>query len=132
MQSKLMYLSDLKFNIETWKRELRFHFHEMDTFQDKLEEIVTRNQDPDILKKLEVFQNRIMIEKDAISKLMHRCRNKMANILNVDFNENIDGRLQNEQRTLQDDMRTYIKLHYDLKEEMMDYFLEVLREEPVN
>jgi hypothetical protein len=132
MQAKLMYLSDLRFNIETWKRELRFHFNEMDTFQEKLEEIVTRRQSSDILKKLEVFQNRIMIEKDAISKLLHRCRNKMANIINVDINENIDGRLQNEQRTLQEDMRTYIKLHYELKEEMMDYFLQVLREEPVS
>ena len=82
--------------------------------------------DPVVLIKLEVFQNRIMIEKNAISKLLHRCRNKMVNINNVDFNENIDGRLQNEQRTLREDMRTYIKLHYDLKEEMMDYFLEVL------
>ncbi|WP_111682574.1 hypothetical protein [Winogradskyella tangerina] len=126
MQTKLMYLSDLRFNIDTWKRELRFHFNEMDTFEEKLEEIVKREQDPMNLIKLEVFQNRIMIEKDAISKLLHRCRNKIANINNVDFNENIDGRLQNEQRTLKEDMRTYIKLHYDLKEEMMDYFLEVL------
>ncbi len=126
MQSKVMYLSDLKFNIETWKRELRFHFNEMDTFQEKLEDIVGRLDNPIEFKKLEVFQNRIMIEKNAISKLMHRCRNKMVNINNADFNENIDGRLQNEQHTLKDDMRTYIKLHYDLKEELMDFFLEVL------
>ena len=126
MQSKVMYLSDLKFNIDTWKRELRFHFNEMDTFQEKLEEIVPRIEGDISKKKLEVFQNRIMIEKDAISKLMHRCRNKMANINNTDFNENIDGRLQNEQHTLKEDMRTYIKLHYDLKEELMDFFLEIL------
>ena len=67
-----------------------------------------------------------MIEKDAISKLMHRCKAKMKNIHLADFNENIDGRLQNEQHTLRDDMRTYIRLHYDLKEEMMAYFLEWL------
>ncbi len=126
MQSKVMYLSDLKFNIETWRRELRFHLNEMDTFQDKLEEVVQRKQEHLVLVKLEVFQNRIVIEKDAISKLLHRCRNKMANINNTDFNENIDGRLQNEQNTLKEDMRTYIKLHYDLKEELMNYFLEVL------
>jgi len=126
MQSKVMYLSDLKFNIETWKRELRFHFNEMDTFQEKLEEIVPRIDGHISMKKLEVFQNRIMIEKDVISKLMHRCRNKIANINNADFNENIDGRLQNEQHTLKEDMRTYIKLHYDLKEELMDFFIEVL------
>ncbi|OZV68451.1 hypothetical protein [Winogradskyella aurantia] len=126
MQSKIMYLSDLKFNIDTWRRELRFHLNEMDTFQERLEEIVQREKDPLAFIKLEVFQNRIMIEKNAISKLLHRCRNKIANINNANLNENRDGRLQNEQHTLKEDMRTYIKLHYDLKEDMMDYFLEVL------
>ncbi|MBU2927196.1 hypothetical protein [Winogradskyella psychrotolerans] len=126
MQSKILYLSDLKFNIETWKRELRFHFNEMDTFQEKLEELVPRIDDAIGYKKLEVFQNRIMIEKDAIKKLMHRCRNKMAAINNSDFNESIDGRLQNEQHTLKEDMRMYIKMHYELKENLMDFFIEVL------
>ena len=124
MQTKVLYLSDLKFNLETWKRELRFHFNEMDTFQEKLEEIAEREYNHKALKSLEVFQNRIMIEKDAISKLLHRIRNKMVSINKVNYEESIDGRLRNEQHTLREDMRTYIKLHYDLKEEMMDYFLE--------
>tara|TARA_R110000787_G_scaffold108621_2_gene217026 strand:- start:7524 stop:7904 length:381 start_codon:yes stop_codon:yes gene_type:complete len=126
MESKVLYLSDLKFNLKTWKRELRFHFNEMDTFQEKLEEIAAREQGIKALKPLEVFQNRIMIEKDAISKLMHRCKAKMKIINAVNYNENIDKRLQNEHSNLRDDMRTYIKLHYDLKEEMMNYFLEWL------
>lgn len=121
MQTKVSYLSDLKFNLDTWKRELRFHFNEMDTFEEKLEEISVREFDKDATVPLEKYQNKIMIEKDAISKLMHRIRNKMANINKADFNEHIDGRLQNEQHTLKEDMRTYIKMHYDLKEEMMDY-----------
>lgn len=126
MQTKVLYLSDLKFNLETWKRELRFHFNEMDTFQEKLEEIASREFGKKALQPLEIFQNRIMIEKDAISKLMHRCKNKMKNIHSTNYNENIDGRLQTEQHTLRDDMRDYIKLHYELKEEMMSYFLEWL------
>ncbi len=92
MQSKVLYLSDLKFNLETWKRELRFHFNEMDTFQEKLEEIAAREQGIKALRPLEVYQNRIMIEKDAISKLMHRCKRKMKNINHVNYNETIDGR----------------------------------------
>ncbi|WP_347925894.1 hypothetical protein [Pontimicrobium sp. SW4] len=126
MQAKVSYLSDLKFNLETWKRELRFHFNEMDTFEEKLEEIASREFGKQATIPLENFQNKIMIEKNAISKLMHRIRNKMANINNADFNETIDGRLQNEQHTLKEDMRTYIKMHYDLKEDMMDYFREWL------
>ena len=126
MQAKVSYLSDLKFNLETWKRELRFHFNEMDTFEEKLEEIASREFGKQATVPLENFQNKIMIEKNAISKLMHRIRNKMAEITNADFNENIDGRLQNEQHTLKEDMRTYIRMHYDLKEDMMDYFREWL------
>lgn len=126
MHTKVAYLSDLKFNLDTWKRELKFHKDEMENFEDKLEEIALREYNTRALKPLENFQNRIMIEKDVISKLIHRINNKMKNIANADFKESIDGTLQNEQHSLRDDMRTYIKLHYDLKEEMMDYFLQWL------
>ena len=122
LATKVSYLSDLKFNLETWKRELRFHFNEMDTFEEKLEEIASREFDKRATKKIENFQNRIMIERNEISKLMHRCKRKMNNLLIADYNENIDGRLMQQQRPLKDDMRQYIRMHYDLKEEMMDFF----------
>ncbi len=105
---------------------MRFHFDEMDTFQEKLEEIASREFGQDAIKSLEVFQNRIMLEKSAISKLKHRCKHKLRNIHLTDINENIDGRLRNEQNDLRGDMRRYVKMHYDLKEEMMDYFAEYL------
>ncbi len=114
MQIKVSYLSDLKFNLETWKRELRFHFNEMDTFEEKLEEIAGREFGKKATVPLENFQNRIMLEKAAISKLMHRCKKKMNKINSADFNEEIDGRLQKSQHTLREDMRTYIRMHYDL------------------
>ena len=126
MQTKVSYLSDLRFNLETWKRELRFHYNEMDTFQEKLEEIASREFDKRALKSIEQFQNRITIEKNEISKLMHRCKRKMNNIAFADLTEQLDGRLQNEQGRLSGDMRHYIKMHYGLKEEMMDFFAKWL------
>jgi hypothetical protein len=126
MQTKVSYLSDLKFNLETWRRELRFHFNEMDTFEEKLEEIAAREFDKRAMLQIEQFQNRIEIERNEISKLMHRCKNKLNNLHVVDLNESIDGRLLFEQKPLKDDMRQYINLHYDLKEEMMNFFSEWL------
>lgn len=126
MQTKVSYLSDLMFNLETWKRELRFHFNEMDTFEEKLEAIASREFGKKATVPLENFQNRIMLEKAAISKLMHRCKKKMKRIQLADYSEDIDGRLSTEQHSLKDDMRNYIRMHYDLKEEMMKYFLEWL------
>lgn len=126
MQTKVSYLSDLKFNLDTWKRELKFHKNEMETFQEKLEEIASRKFGKKAAKPLETFQNRIMLENAAISKLLHRIANKTKSINTANFDEEIDGKLQYEQTTLRDDMRTYIKLHYDLKEAMMDFFLKWL------
>ena len=126
MQTKVSYLSDLKFNLDTWRRELRFHFNEMDTFEEKLEEIAAREFDKRAMLQIEQFQNRIEIERNELSKLMHRCKNKLNNLHVVDLNESIDGRLSFEQKPLKDDMRQYIKLHYDLKEEMMNFFSEWL------
>lgn len=126
MQTKVSYLSDLRFNLETWKRELRFHYNEMDTFQEKLEEIAAREFDKRARRAIENFQNRITIEKNEISKLMHRCKRKMQNISFADLTEELDGRLQNEQGTLSADMRQYIRMHYELKEEMMDFFAKWL------
>lgn len=126
MQTKVSHLSDLKFNLETWRRELRFHFDEMETFEEKLEEIAAREYNKSASILIEQFQNRILIEKDAISKLKHRCKNKMINLNKVNYEDELDMKYQSEHRPLMEDMRTYIKMHYDLKEEMMTFFLNWL------
>lgn len=126
MQTQVSYLSDLKFNLETWRRELRFHFDEMDSFEEKLEEIAAREYSKSALIPLEQFQNRIMIEKDAISKLKHRCKNKIAILNKLKQNEDLDTSYYDSQNTLMDDMRHYIRMHYEFKEEMMSYFLNWL------
>lgn len=123
MESKIMYLSDLKFNVDTWKRELRFHLDEMDTFQEKLDELTSR-EDLEVLAltKLDGFQNRILIEKDAIAKLKHRCRNIMAGINRMVYEKDNNNQIFDDQHTLREDMRNYIHLHYELKEEIMDFY----------
>lgn len=125
MESKVMYLSDLKFTIDTWKRELRFHLDEMDTFQDKLDELTNRQELEVIaLKNLDGFQNRILIEQDAIAKLKHRCRNILASINKMVYENDNNNQIYDDQRVMRDDMRNYIHLHYELKEEIMDFLLQ--------
>jgi predicted nucleic acid-binding Zn-ribbon protein len=127
MEQKVNYLSDLEFNLDTWKRELKFHRDEMDTFQDKLDEVAARkNLDKEALIALESFQNKILRERKVISDLLHKIKQKRMNIKTADITEPLDGRLYREQIPLRDEMRTYIRLHYDLKEDMMDFFTKWL------
>ena len=126
MEVKMVYLSDLKFNLKVWKRELRFHRDEMEKFEKQLEKIAKRNLGYEAMVPLEGFQNKIIREKEVIGKLLQRIRGKMKIVDTVDLSEELDGRLRNQQTSLKDDMKTYVKLHYELKENLMDYYLRWL------
>jgi hypothetical protein len=126
MEVKMVYLSDLKFNLKIWKRELRFHRDEMEKFEKQLEKIARRNLGYEAMVPLEGFQNKIIKEKAVIGKLLQRIRGKMRIVDTVDLGEELDGRLRNQQTSLKDDMKTYVKLHYELKEALMDYYLRWL------
>ncbi len=75
---------------------------------------------------LEGFQNKIIREKEVIGRMLQRIRMKKKIIDTTDLSEELDGRLRNQQTSMRDDMKTYIKLHYELKEDLMDYFLRWL------
>ena len=126
METKLVYLSDLEFNLKVWKEELRFHRVEMEKFEKKLESIAKRNLGIDAMAPLEGFQNKIIREKEVIGRMLQRIRMKRKIIQTTDLDEELDGRLRNQQTSMRDDMKTYIKLHYELKEDLMDYFLRWL------
>ena len=126
METKLVYLSDLEFNLKVWKEELRFHRDEMNKFEEKLENIASRNLGNEAMAPLEGFQNKIIREKEVIGRMLQRIRMKRKIIQTADLGEEMDGRLRNQQTSMRDDMKTYIKLHYELKEDLMDYFLRWL------
>jgi len=126
METKLVYLSDLEFNLKVWKEELRFHRDEMNKFEKKLENIASRNLGNEAMAPLEGFQNKIIREKEVIGRILQRIRMKRKIIQTADMGEELDGRLRNQQTSMRDDMKTYIKLHYELKEDLMDYFLRWL------
>ncbi len=126
METKLVYLSDLKFNLKVWKAELRFHRKEMEKFEKKLEAIAKRNPGVEAMAPLEGFQNKIIREKEVIGRMLQRIRMKRKIIESGDLSEEMDARLRNQSTSMRDDMKTYIKLHYELKEDLMDYFLRWL------
>jgi len=125
METKLVYLSDLKFNLKVWKEELRFHRKEMEKFEKKLESIARRNLGIDAMAPLEGFQNKIIREKEVIGRMLQRIRMKKKIIATADLSEELDGRLRNQQTSMRDDMKIYIKLHYELKEDFRAYLKDL-------
>lgn len=127
METKLIYLSDLEFNLRVWKRELKFHKKELIKFEKQLEDIAARNLGIDAMAPLESFQNKIIKEREVIDKIMQRIRIKKRLVRRADLHEELDGRLQRDQEPLRDDMKTYVKLHYELKEALMDFLVRWIK-----
>ena len=126
MESQLVFLSDLNFNLDVWKRELKFQESEMDYFEEKLEHIAIRNLGSEVMIQLEGFQNKIIREREVMGHLRHRIRMKKRELAQSKFENNAEVVFQEKQVMLKDEMATFVKMHYELKENMMDFFLKYL------
>lgn len=126
MESQILFLSDLSFNLDVWKRELKFQESEMDYFEEKLEHIAIRELGKDVMIRLEHFQNRIIREREVMGHLRHRIRMKKRELAQAKVDNNSEVLFHEKQVMLKDEMKTFVKMHYDLKEDMMDFFLKNL------
>lgn len=126
METKLLRLGDLKFNLDVWLRELKFHKQELDYFEKKLEELSVRNLGPEVMIPLEKFQNKISKERHAINNLKHRIKFKMNLLNNLSDFDITDKSHHHKQLLLSEEMNTFNKLHFELKSKMMVYFLDWL------
>jgi len=126
METELLRLGDLKFNLDVWLRELKFHKQELDYFEKKLEELSVRNLGSEVMIPLEKFQNKISKERHAINNLKHRIKFKMNLLNNLSDFDIVDKSHYNKQLLLSEEMNTFNKLNFELKSKMMAYFLDWL------
>mgnify|MGYP007122431125 CR=1 FL=1 len=126
METQLLHLGDLKFNLDVWLRELKFHKEELGFFEEKLGELSIRNLGQEAMVPLEKFQNKIANEKDALNKLKHRIKFKMNLLDKLTDLDKVDNSHRSNQVLLSEEMATFNKLNVELKAKMMNYFLRWL------
>ncbi|HFA47669.1 MAG TPA: hypothetical protein ENJ95_01480 [Bacteroidetes bacterium] len=71
---KAIHISDLHFEHKNWKSEILFWKDELQTFQHRLEEVVQRWTDTDILAQAEHFQNQFIRHNEVLDKMLHDVR----------------------------------------------------------
>jgi len=64
-------MSDLHFEHKVWTSQLKFQKEELGFFTKRLEEVVTRWTDKDVLKNVEHFQNAFLVQSNQIDQLLH-------------------------------------------------------------
>ena len=71
METQILFNSDLHFEHVQWQSELSFWEDEIKSFKHRLEELVVRWTDKDVLKQLEHYQNEFILHGEVIDELQH-------------------------------------------------------------
>lgn len=69
MERDVIFNSDLHFEHKQWRRELLFWDDELKSLQNRLNELVLRWTDTEVLAQLEHYQNQFIIQENAINEL---------------------------------------------------------------
>ena len=92
METQVIYNSDLHFEHEHWRSELLFWKDEIRSFNNRLEDLVARWTDKEVLAQLEHYQNEFILHQgrideflEGIEKHEHRMAGKsMAGEISMD------------------------------------------------
>ena len=117
MKKKPIYLDDLHFEHKLWKSQLEFQRDELKVFTNRLEEVVIRWTDNDVLRKVEHFQNSFIRHNEVIDTLIHDINEHEHNLSvraianpvaidHVHFNDHTEFRVSiADQMKIYDDMK---------------------------
>lgn len=69
--TKKKHIDELHFEHTLWINQLKFYKDELKIYQKRLGEIASKNNKPEVLAKIESFQNKFIRQNDIIDTLNH-------------------------------------------------------------
>ena len=123
MKTELIFNSDLHFEHVHWNRELLFWKDEIKSFQNRLDELVNKWTDKNVLKELNAFQNSFIIHRNNIDHCMEEIDAHELNIAkHYEIGKNVidipDLKKHNEFR---ERMETERGIFHELKKEFFQF-----------
>jgi hypothetical protein len=128
MRSQKKHLSDLHFEHQLWQSEAKFFADELKIYQNRLDEIASKNTGSEIAKKISHFQNQFIIQKEQLDILNHDIKIHEQALAKF-AQENpiaIDHRLFNDHTAMDEKVNVFKKIYAELKSEFMKFVGESL------
>ncbi len=104
-----VYLTDLHFEHQQWNNELSFFADEIKTFENRLQEIASRNSATETRAQVEQYQNKFILQRDVIDRLKH----------DIKLHENALAEYAQEHPVALD--RVHFDDHHQLRDRMHDF-----------
>lgn len=111
------YIGDLHHEHMMWLNTLQFRKEETTILEGRMEEIVRRNNQPDVMAELEHFQNQFIRQHEVIDELRHDVK-AHGSALEREAKEHpvaIDHKYFTDHSELRDRMETFEKIYMELK-----------------
>lgn len=122
------YLHELHADHKMWVSELTLAVDQLNSFQNRLQEVNSANTAADIRAQVEHFQNQFIREKEVIDILIHDI-NAEERLLSVNAQSNnvaTDHRKVADNEDLRDRMSTFVKIFGELKVEFTTFLSKTL------
>ena len=119
---KKVQISDLHFELNLWLNEFKFYKDEIKIFKKRLEEIVSRNTDKEVMKEVEHFENQYLREREVIDELRHEIK-QHENLIEREDRLHpvaVDHEYMTYHNQLKDQVKQFRKIYQELRDEFMD------------
>ncbi|SDH31312.1 hypothetical protein [Winogradskyella thalassocola] len=128
MKTQVIYNSDLHFEHNQWRSELAFWEDELKSFKNRLEELVLRWTDKDMLAQLEHYQNAFIRQGEVIDILQHDIHVHEANMsaLDNEGEDALDRVLVKNHVEFRNRMETQRHIYAELKKEFFRFLTKYM------
>lgn len=128
METQVIFNSDLHFEHVHWNRELSFWEDELKSFNKRLEELVTRWTNKDVLAQLEHYQNEFILQDKRIDELQEAIEVHEARMAGQDLQgkDALDITLVKKHVEFRNKMETQRQIYADLKKEFFRFLTKYM------
>lgn len=128
MKTEIINNSDLHFEHNQWSSELAFWKDELKSFKNRLEELVTRWTDKDVLAQLEHYQNSFILHGEVIDTLKHEINVHEADLSDHDSRgeDSLNTAHAKNHLAFRDRMETQRQTYADLKKEFFRFLSKTM------
>ena len=116
---------DLHFELNLWLNELKFYKDEIQIFNNRLEEIVSKNNTVEIMSEVEHFQNQYIRQSEVLDELRHEIK-QHENIIEKEATDNsvpFDHHYVEDHAELRSQIEQFKKIYADLKRDFMNFLI---------
>ncbi|WMI69531.1 hypothetical protein [Mangrovimonas sp. YM274] len=123
METLIIQISDLHFEHKQWERELLFLEDELQSFNNRLEELVERWTHHSVLAQLEHYQNQFIRQHEIIDSLLHDINVHETDMFEHDKKGELamNFNLAKKHFLLRERMETQRMIYHDLKREFFKF-----------